>query len=311
VGHVQRRGKNRWRARYLGPDGHERNRTFERRVDAERFLVATEADKLRGGWVDPPLGKTTFAEWAGQWSSTVVHLKPKTREGYESLLANLILPEFATVPLAAITTVRVKGWVAELTRRGLSSSRVRQAYQLFSMVLKAAVESEYLVKSPCVGVRIARVPKREPAVLTEDQIEAVAAAMGQPAYSTLVYVLAYGGLRWGEACALRRRRCDLLRSRIEVVESLAEISGRFEFGEPKTYACRWVRLPRFVSEMLALHLESVPADPDALVFTAGRRTPRRTDFKDSRGVRQVPEPVSPRSRNCVAQVPNPRPRSVA
>jgi hypothetical protein len=66
------------------------------------------------------------AEWAGQWSSTIVHLKPKTREGSESLLANLILPEFATVSLAAITTVRVKGWVAELTRRGLSSSRVRR-----------------------------------------------------------------------------------------------------------------------------------------------------------------------------------------
>jgi hypothetical protein len=30
------------------------------------------------------------------------------------------------------------------------------------MILEAAVESEYLVKSPCVGVRIARVPKREP-----------------------------------------------------------------------------------------------------------------------------------------------------
>jgi len=59
VGHIQRRGKNRWRARYLGPDGRERNRTFERRVDAEHFLAGTETDKLRGGWVDPRLGKTT------------------------------------------------------------------------------------------------------------------------------------------------------------------------------------------------------------------------------------------------------------
>ena len=83
------------------------------------------------------------------------------REGYESVLANLILPESGNVALAAITTMRVKGWVADLTRRGLSSSRVRQAYQLLSMILKAAVESEYLVKSPCVGVRIARLPKRD------------------------------------------------------------------------------------------------------------------------------------------------------
>lgn len=77
--------------------------------------------------------------------------------------------------------------------------------------------------------------------LTEDQVEAVAMGIQQEEYRTLVYVLAYGGLGWGEACGLRRRRCDLLRSRVEVVESLPEISGRFVFGEPKTYARRWVR----------------------------------------------------------------------
>jgi integrase len=132
-----------------------------------------------------------------------------------------------------------------------------------------------------VGVRIPRVPKREAVALTEDQVDAVAAAIKQEEYRTLVYVLAYGGLRWGEACALRRRRCDLLRSRVEVVESVAEISGHFVFGEPKTYARRWVRLPRFVSELLAAHLAaSVPADLDALVFTAGRRTVlRNSNFR--------------------------------
>ncbi|HEU5117908.1 MAG TPA: tyrosine-type recombinase/integrase [Isosphaeraceae bacterium] len=172
--------------------------------------------------------------------------------------------------------MRVKGWIAELTRSGLSSSRVRQSYQLFSMIIKAAVESEYLAKTPCVGVRIPRVTKREAEILTEEQIEAVAAAVDKPEYRTLIYVLAYGGLRWGEACALRRRRCDLLRSHIEVVESLAELSGHFEFGETKTYARRWVRLPRFVSDMVALHLrDSVADDPDALVFTSEAGIPLR------------------------------------
>jgi hypothetical protein len=108
MGHIQRRAKGRWRARYIGPDGRERSRTFERRVDAERFLASTETDVLRGGWVDPRLGKTTFGQWAEQWKSTVVHLKPKTVQGYESLLVCWLLPEFGNAPLAAITTVRVK-----------------------------------------------------------------------------------------------------------------------------------------------------------------------------------------------------------
>jgi len=160
VAHIQRLAKNRWRARYVAPDGRERSRTFDRKVDAELFVASVETDKVRGAWVDPRLSKTTFGEWAASWRSTVVHLKPKTRAGYDSLMRTPVLPEFGQTPLAAITTVRVKGWVADLTRQGLSSSRVRQAYQLFSMVIKAAVESEYLVKSPCIGVRIPRVRPR-------------------------------------------------------------------------------------------------------------------------------------------------------
>jgi hypothetical protein len=42
MGHIQdRRHEGRgWRARYRGPDHYERSRTFKRRIDAERFLVA-------------------------------------------------------------------------------------------------------------------------------------------------------------------------------------------------------------------------------------------------------------------------------
>lgn len=62
-------------------------------------------------------------------------------------------------------------------------------------------------------------------------------------YRTLVYVLAYGGLRWGEAAAIRRRRCDLLRGRIEVAESLAEVGAELHFGHTKTHQARNVTLP--------------------------------------------------------------------
>jgi hypothetical protein len=64
MAHVQRRGKNRYRARYIAPDGRERSRTFTRRVEAERFLAAVETAKLRGEWRDPRLGRVTFAKWA-------------------------------------------------------------------------------------------------------------------------------------------------------------------------------------------------------------------------------------------------------
>jgi integrase len=117
-------------------------------------------------------------------------------------------------------------------------------------------------------------------VLDPGGVRALAEAIAEP-YGVLVYVLAFGGLRWGEACALRRSRCDLLRGRLEVVESLAEIGGELYFGEPKTYQRRWVRLPRFVSVALAAHLEAnVARTQDALVFTSPNGAPLRyTNFR--------------------------------
>jgi hypothetical protein len=67
MGHVEKRGPGRWRARYRGPDGKERSRTFPRRVDAERWLTGIEHSKLTGGYIDPLLGKVTFRSFAEEW----------------------------------------------------------------------------------------------------------------------------------------------------------------------------------------------------------------------------------------------------
>jgi hypothetical protein len=56
-GKKQGEGRPRWRARYRDPSGRERSKSFARKVDAERFLVAIEDAKLRGAYVDPAAGK--------------------------------------------------------------------------------------------------------------------------------------------------------------------------------------------------------------------------------------------------------------
>jgi integrase len=276
MAHVQKRthkaadGKRStyWRARYLGPDNKEYSKSFSRRIDAERFLVTVEADKVRGDWVDPRLGRVTLSEWAERWMATAVHLKPKTRLGYQSLLRTWILPTFGSVPLANVEQMVIRHWVADMTGKGLSPSRIRQAYRLLSAMLGAAVESGYLSRTPCSGVKLPRLPKTDIEILTAQQVNDFATEMGR--YSTFVYLLAYGGLRWGEAIALRRKRCEFLRSRIEVAESAADINGHIIFGATKTHERRHVRLPAFLMEMLARQLESLPADSEALVFTAAR-----------------------------------------
>jgi integrase len=91
----------------------------------------------------------------------------------------------------------------------------------------------------------------------------------------LILTLAYGGLRWGEAVALRRGRVDVLRRRLFIAEAATEVSGRLVFGEPKTHRRRYVHLPRFVAEQLAQSLHSRPADPETLVWVAPKGGPLR------------------------------------
>jgi integrase len=89
--------------------------------------------------------------------------------------------------------------------------------------------------------------------LSAGELNRLAEATGAP-YGTLVLLLGYGGLRWGEAVALRRSRCDLLRSRLDVTESLAEVGGVLHWGPTKTYQRRSVVLPAFLRDRLATHL---------------------------------------------------------
>jgi hypothetical protein len=46
----------RWRARYRGPDGRIRSRSFDRKVDADRWLVARLGSIDRGDWIAPETG---------------------------------------------------------------------------------------------------------------------------------------------------------------------------------------------------------------------------------------------------------------
>jgi Phage integrase, N-terminal SAM-like domain len=140
-GKKQGRGRPRWRARYRDPSGRERAKSFARKVDAERFLVAVEDAKLRGAYVDPAAGKVAFSEWAERWYNTTAALRHTTRRDYRKLLDQQVLPAFGADSLAGIDALAVREWVAGLVAGGLSARRARKAHAVLRQVLASAVES--------------------------------------------------------------------------------------------------------------------------------------------------------------------------
>ena len=87
-----------WVVRYRDP--LPRERTFDRKSDAQRFerLIRHQLDT--GEYLDPEMSKITFQEWHDRWWPTILNSDraPSTITGYESSLRRHVLP---TSPAAA------------------------------------------------------------------------------------------------------------------------------------------------------------------------------------------------------------------
>ena len=115
-----RGGRVSWRAHYRTPDGKQRTKTFDRKIDAERFLTTIESAKMTGSYVDPALARLTVGEWAERWLDGQAHLKPSTRERYAGILREHIDPRWGHVRARRRHARRRSGWV---TTRRPSASR--------------------------------------------------------------------------------------------------------------------------------------------------------------------------------------------
>lgn len=190
MAHIRKTGTGRWQVRYRDPSGVERARNFRRKGDAEKFLVTFEADKLRGTWTDPLLGKITVSEWLPTWETSRVHLRPSTRATAESLLRNHVVPYFGDRRLGSVTPTDVQGFVAHLEEKELAASTIRQAYLLVSGLFSSALESDLIARSPCRGIKLPPKPQTEMRFLTAGEVAEVADAIDER-YRSLVLTAAY------------------------------------------------------------------------------------------------------------------------
>lgn len=268
---IREGGSTTYLARWRDPSGIQCKQTFARKRDADAHLTRIEQSKLSGEYVSRERGRMTVADWSARWLATRTgSLKPKTVESYESLLRTRVLPTWGTVPLARVTYEGVGAWVAQM-RGELSASRTRQAYHLMTAMLDGAVRAGRLARNPAAGVELPRLPTTTRRYLTHAQVAALAEASGR--HRTLVLTLAYTGLRWGEATALRVGSMDLLRGRLEVVEAVVDVNGRMIFGAPKSHQSRSVPVPSFLRDDLAAQLAGKA--PRDFVFPSSTGSPLR------------------------------------
>ncbi len=270
-GTVDELPSGRFRARYRGPDGRRHAKVFTTKADAWAWLATQQTDLLRKSWRAPNVSSRTVGEYAEDYLARH-DLRASTRVLYAGLWRHHLAGPWADVPVDEVTPAAVRSWHAKAGRT-TGPTAVAQSYRLLRAILNVAVADEVISSNPCrlrgAGTPKASRPSRAltatEAMLLADQLEK---DRRTERYRALVLVLAFGGLRFGEATALRRS--DVLPGgRLRIERSVRRVEGRWVVGEPKTDAGhRTVALPAAIAAVLEDHLEKhVPTSPDALVFS--------------------------------------------
>jgi integrase len=252
-------------------------KTFTRRRDAERWITGQAATIHDGSFIDPRHGTKPFKDLITTWERThLPKLAPKTRERYESVTRTYLIPQFGSTPLGKLTRSDFKEWFASLAverkpdgKPRYSPGTLRKVQVVLSSILSEGIELGLLRENPAARMRLASPPRTEMTILTAEEIKALADSIPRASDRLAIYVAAYCGLRAGELWALQRRDIDLLHHRLYVQRALKDLRGHLEFGDTKTYGSRrTVSLPAFLGAMLAEHMETMPASPDALLFVS-------------------------------------------
>ena len=206
-GAVRQLPSGRYQVRYRGPDGLMRpaERTFDTETDATVWLTVTEAEMVRGEWIDPDAGRIPLGDYAAEWIVQRPRLAPRTIALYESLLRLHIEPTLGRLHLTALTPARVRSWRAGLLDAGVGAVTVAKSYRLLRAVLTTAVDDELMRRNPCRVKGAGREKSAERTVVGIEDVYALADAIA-PRWRALVLLAAFGGLRWGELAALRRQR---------------------------------------------------------------------------------------------------------
>ncbi|MEV0529151.1 site-specific integrase [Streptomyces sp. NPDC050439] len=250
----------RYRARYVGPDGTEKSKSFrdgQKRL-AERWLTDIEADMSRGNYTDPAAARITFKQYAERWiaaQSTDVSSRTTT----ETRIRLHAIPYIGSRPLSSFRPSHIRTWVRQLEDTGLASSYRRGIFANVSAVLTAAVDDGLIPRNPCRASSVtAPKPGLERVVpWTAQQVFAVRDAL--PArYRSVVDLGAGCGLRQGEIFGLPVDAVGFLTGWLHVGLQIKVVEGKAFFGKPKNSKERDVPLPHSVSQALAQHMREHP-----------------------------------------------------
>jgi integrase len=159
-------------------------------------------------------------------------------------------PHWGSARISDIDLAEVESWIATLRRKSGATTVIR-SYGVLAGILDDAVKARRLRANPARGVEnLPRKTAKRHVYLTPEDVGRLAGESGE--HRALVLTLAYCGIRWGEAVALRVSDVEFLRRRLNVHDNAVQLGVDHAVGLTKSRKDRSVPVPRFVLDELSV-----------------------------------------------------------
>ena len=243
-GSIKQRSPGSWQIRvFLGRDANGKivrhNETVRgKKADAERRLreILTELDK----GIAPPQQRYKLAQWLEKWMTDVIipNRRQKTIDRYEGVIRLHIVPHLGNVEISKLAPRQVQALESQLLQGGMAPKGVQLIHNVLGGALKYALRMELVSRNPVAAVSPPTVPKVEAFSPDIAQVLAVlAAARSDEIHRYLwacFHLIAYTGMRRGEALALKWVDLDLDDKSLKVKASLVTTMRGILLESPKT-----------------------------------------------------------------------------
>ncbi len=271
-------GKVVWRVRWRQA-GRNRSKVLGRKRDAEAFDAELRRRKRTGEIAMLDVGKETLSAFGEDWWRLYAdpNLAATTLKVYATMWDAHILPRLGHIPLRELTPSGITRFRLELEAAGVGRVSIAKTLTLLQGVLQRACEWDRMTSNPARAVRKPSVaPTRSVTPLAPITVETIRFWLLRRELvrdATLVSVLAYAGLRPGEAFALR---WEHVRERTLLIEAAVSVG---KVAQTKTRRRRTVRMLTPLAQDLAEWRLRVGRPPDgALVFPASNGGPWSPDL---------------------------------
>lgn len=243
---------DRYKARYIDPDGKERSKTFPDRQKkaAEDFLIAVENDKREGKYLDRSRGRISLMEFAERWRSAQTY-DYTTRDRIGGRLRVQVYPFFEGRSVGSVRPSDIQAWQRWLQDRGVSQNYRVLLFTHVASIFNAAVDDKRILENPCHARSVTR-PRAEQKkieVWSHERARAVRAALPDR-FKIAVPMGAGLGLRQGEVFALSPDDIDAEAEAVNIVRQVRLVENKPVFAPPKRGKTRSVPLPSSVAREL-------------------------------------------------------------